>query len=456
MSAAKTDKDEDVRVTALKSLTDRAGMGEMPDLLALLTGAHSEDEARAAENALASLCNRQKSTAAGHVEAEDAGTLALATAPVPPAIVDAFCAALEGAQGGTKLALLRLLGATGSHKAYETVHAAAFQGEGKVKDTGLRVLCEWPTDEALSTVMDLALNSSDETVRVLAMRGAVRLLKSGGAGTDELLKQYATLMAQASSAGEKKLVLSGLAQVNHVDSFEMVLNQFGDESVKAEAVQAAMTIAQEFGKSAKEDPGIFNGKDLSGWQGSDKYWRLKDGAIVGRSKKKIPESNFIWSDIEVRDFYLAIDVKLDPPKANAGIQFRSKKMNEQGKALGYQADMGKDVWGRLYHEQGRGKLDWRDRAEKAVKPGEWNRYEILAIGPAIWTAVNGRLGVAFFETGGEGERSGHIAFQIHVGPAQTARYRIEKLIHNPEVKLGKLGAKELIGQLEISTRKETE
>ena len=55
-----------------------------------------------------------------------------------------------------------------------------------------------------------------------------------------------------------------------------------------------------------------------------------------------------------------------PADRNAGIQFRSQKINKHGQAQGYQADIGKDkkgwhLWGKLYHEHGgRGKLDWND------------------------------------------------------------------------------------------------
>lgn len=183
----------------------------------------------------------------------------------------------------------------------------------------------------------------------------------------------------------------------------------------------------------KVETKFFNGKDLTGWSGDTmSYWSVEDGAIVGRSEKKVPHNTFLWSNIEVRDFYLLLDVKLDPNDRNAGIQFRSSKKPPH-EALGYQADVGKNVWGRLYHESGRGKLDWTDRGEKAVKPGEWNRYEILAVGDRIWTAINGTLSVAVKDP--KGERQGLISLQIHSGAPQTVRYRIRKLIHDPKVEL---------------------
>ncbi len=199
-----------------------------------------------------------------------------------------------------------------------------------------------------------------------------------------------------------------------------------------EVIRSANTDKTEQPASTS-DASFFNGKDLTGWKGTAKYWKVEDGAIVGHSAGKIPHNEFLWSEVPVTDFYLVVHVKLEPDAANAGIQFRSKKVDDRGQALGYQADVGRGMWGRLYHEHGRGKLDWKDHGEKAVKPGDWNRYEILAVGDRIWTAVNGTLSVALRDP--EGERSGQIALQIHSGEPQTVRYRIEKLVHRPAVRL---------------------
>ena len=198
--------------------------------------------------------------------------------------------------------------------------------------------------------------------------------------------------------------------------------------------------------SCQRDVSFFNGKDLTGWSASEmKYWSVKSGAIVGHSAVNVPGNKFIWADGEVKDFYLTVDVKLTPDNRNAGIQFRSKKANASGQAFGYQADVGAGVWGKLYHEHGRGKLDWNNNAAGAVKPGDWNRYEILAVGHKIWTAINGKLCVATEDP--KGELSGKISFQIHGGPAQTVLYRNPTLAHNPKIALEKHTKEQLLAAL---------
>lgn len=513
MPVAKEDADGNIRTAALRVLQECAGIDEMPALLGLLEKGAADADKQAAERVLGALVVRQKrmpagditiekalygdlpdgassdvtnkvqqlvasnarsieasnvnfgepapgivkkllveySTSAGHFSkmVQEGQTLELATPETPQVIVDAFLAALQKAPAETKPALLELLGGTGSPKALDAVNNAAATETGAVKEAALRALCDWPVLGALPVVMGLVKDAPDQTLRVLALRGALRLLEQGNLESAEYLGQYAELMGLAANADEKKAVLAGLAKVRHPGAFDAVLREFADESVKAEAVQAAVIIGKNLGQAAREDKDFFNGQDLSGWTSSASYWRVEDGAIVGHSDAPIPRNEFIWSSVEAGDFYMVLSVKLEPNSANAGIQIRSKKVDEHGQALGYQADMGHEVWGRLYHEHGRGKLDWTDAAEQAVKPEEWNRYEILAVGPAIWTAINGTLGVACLDIAKDGERSGLFALQVHGGPPQTVRYRIEKLVHNPKVELEKVSAEELIGALRV-------
>ncbi len=202
----------------------------------------------------------------------------------------------------------------------------------------------------------------------------------------------------------------------------------------------------------KTETRFFNKKDLTGWSATNmQYWSVEDGAIVGRATQKVAKNQFLWSDVKVTDFYLNVDVLLETNDRNAGIQFRSKKADASGQALGYQADMGKGVWGRLYHEHGREKLDWSDRGEKAVKPGQWNKYEILVSGDRIWTAINGKLAVSVKDPGGD--PSGYIALQIHAGDAQTVRYKINTLVHNPKVELAGLSEAQLVKELKLPLNK---
>ena len=193
--------------------------------------------------------------------------------------------------------------------------------------------------------------------------------------------------------------------------------------------------------SAKET--FFNGKDLSGWSAEDiSYWSVQNGGIVGtKGDQKIPGNQFLWYEKKVNDFKLTLKVKQIPFAANAGIQFRSKRENN-GHAVGYQADIGKGWWGSLYHEHGRKILAKnKDTERENLMLEKWNKYEILAVGHRIWLAINGQITVAVRDPIGELE--GQISLQIHGGMPQKVMYKELILKRNPKIEIGDMHEKEL-------------
>ncbi|MCZ6793263.1 MAG: DUF1080 domain-containing protein [Planctomycetota bacterium] len=163
---------------------------------------------------------------------------------------------------------------------------------------------------------------------------------------------------------------------------------------------------------------LFNGKDLGGWVGNPELWSVENGEIVGRSPG-IRRNEFLRSELLVEDFQLRLRVKLTPDSGNSGIQFRSEAL-PGGEVKGYQADVGKGWWGKLYEEHGRALL-WKESGERHVRVGEWNDYEIVARGSRIRTSINGKLCVDLDDP--DGARRGIIALQIHSGPAMEVRFK---------------------------------
>jgi HEAT repeat protein len=315
LRVAKNDTDESVRLAALKALRSGAGMEELSGLLECLMDTRSSDEAAAAEAALMSLCNRQKSTADGNVVIKNAvygdlpdgqskdvtlhvtklvrsgnmsfqvsnrlfgdaapgipksfcvtytrngvlmtqtvsenETILLTAATAPSELVDTFCGVFQHARREMKPVALRLVASTGTPKGLEVLRAAAAKESGKVKETALRGICAWSSPDALPTVMELVQTAQDRTIQVLALRGAVRLLPMSGGNNAQLAEQYALLMQQARGAGEKRLVLSGLAEVGHPRALELASAQLKDDEVKAEAKQAVSAINAKLKRSKR-------------------------------------------------------------------------------------------------------------------------------------------------------------------------------------------------------------
>jgi hypothetical protein len=209
---------------------------------------------------------------------------------------------------------------------------------------------------------------------------------------------------------------------------------------------------------AMVEPGfhsLFNGKDLTGWDGSPDLWSVRDGVITGQTTVEHPakENTFlIWTNGVVADFELRCQFKLTPGDAagfaNSGVQYRSKVVKPSYWVVsGYQADMeaGKTYTGILYEEKARGILAKRgekvvihpgkkievvgsvgDAAEieASVKKDGWNDYIITAKGNHLVQTVNGHVTVDVTdEDEANAAKSGIIALQIHAGHPMMTQFK---------------------------------
>ena len=173
---------------------------------------------------------------------------------------------------------------------------------------------------------------------------------------------------------------------------------------------------------------IFDGKTFKGWEGNLDIFRIEDGAIVGGTlKAPIKHNEFLCTEKTYGDFELRLKVKLlGGPRANAGIQFRTKRIPNHHEVIGYQADMGEGWWGSLYDERRRRKILAKADAElikQLLKPNEWNDYVIRAEGNLIQLFINGHKTIEFKEEDENIDKTGVIALQIHGGPASEAWYK---------------------------------
>ena len=200
---------------------------------------------------------------------------------------------------------------------------------------------------------------------------------------------------------------------------------------------------------------IFNGKDLTGWDGSPELWSVKDGAITGLTSAEHPakENTFlVWTNGAPADFELRCSFKLVPGDAegfaNSGVQYRSKVVKPSYWVVaGYQADMenGPNYTGILYEEKMRGILASRGekvvidadgkknvvgsvgdakKIEASVKKGDWNDYTIIAKGNHLVQIVNGHITVDVTDNEeAKAAKSGIIALQLHAGHPMMAQFK---------------------------------
>jgi len=84
---------------------------------------------------------------------------------------------------------------------------------------------------------------------------------------------------------------------------------------------------------------LFNGRDLTGWDGDPEIWSVQNGTIVGDTTGKVFTgfySYLILKDQQFADFELKALVRM--PDGNSGIQFRAQDVGNW-QAKGYQQDI---------------------------------------------------------------------------------------------------------------------
>ena len=167
---------------------------------------------------------------------------------------------------------------------------------------------------------------------------------------------------------------------------------------------------------------LFNGKDLEGWDGDPRIWSVRDGVIVGSTEgAPLKHNEFLISRRTFGDFVLRVQVKLR--NHNSGIQFRSEALPEWV-VRGLQADLADNGWwGSIYDEKGtRGVLadGWKGKAEKVVRPADWNDYEVYCDRDYIRLTVNGLVTAELHDSA---RLNGVIAFQVHAGPPMQVYFR---------------------------------
>lgn len=213
---------------------------------------------------------------------------------------------------------------------------------------------------------------------------------------------------------------------------------------------------------ADEGKAIFNGKDLTGWEGNMSLWSVVDGTITGKTqpdpadpKKGLLKHNtfLVWKAGKVSDFELTFQYRI--VAGNSGVQYRSKELpaGEHGPIVtGYQADFeaGKTYSGILYEERGRGILAKRgekttikpgadgkkptvevtgtvgvsDEIQASIKSEEWNDYKIVAKGNHVQHFINGKQTVDVTdEDAANAPKEGILALQIHAGPPMTVQFK---------------------------------
>ena len=200
---------------------------------------------------------------------------------------------------------------------------------------------------------------------------------------------------------------------------------------------------------------LFNGKDLTGWDGDPKLWKVENGIVIGTNPAPDSMANnsfLIWRGGKVKDFELRATVRVIGDN-NSGIQYRSRELPDVAPWVitGYQCDIHPAIehTGMTYEEKGRGifglngknvLLDpdgvlWQlsEHAPVKVDVSQWNEYVIIAKGNRLTHQINGHPTSELIDHD-EKKRAleGLLAIQLHRGNPNRVEIKDLRLKVHPQ------------------------
>ena len=218
-----------------------------------------------------------------------------------------------------------------------------------------------------------------------------------------------------------------------------------------------LTVTDQTESHQGEFRSIFNGRDLTGWDGNPDHWRVEDGILIGETNADAPlgGSSFIaYTQEKFTDFELRLSFHIEGERANSGVQYRSRWVKDRGKweLTGYQADFDADnvYTGLLYEAWGRGVMtqpgetvilhatddppeQFKYRREVVhhddagvvkIEQGRWYEYRILARGFHFVHQIGDQVTVDVVDKDtNHRQRHGWIGFQLHDGPPMKVAFK---------------------------------
>jgi sugar phosphate isomerase/epimerase len=302
-----------------------------------------------------------------------------------------------------------------------------------------------------------------EAIRALGIAGRIRSLHFKD--LNEFGVRNAHDVPWGTGVSKAREVLGLLASMGYEGSFsvEYEHNWLNSMPEIAEGAEFFRRTAAELGVSGWQ--WIFNGKDLTDWDGDPRFWSVKDGVIRGETTLENPTKGntfCIWRGGRLEDFELKLKFRIR--NGNSGIQYRSKEF-APWRITGYQAEVENKQGkvGFLYHEGGRGWLvdvgdlmHIDDQGEKKVISNVndqkalidagyytdqgWNEYHIIARGNQVIHYLNGFKTIELIDDDRvtnpddpkdrKGSiREGVLALQIHAGPPMLVEFKDIRVKH---------------------------
>ncbi len=342
--------------------------------------------------------------------------------------------------------ILEVLPRLGGKEALKAVTSFIGSSDSEVSTAAVNALINWKDDSASAPLFEICKTSTGEK-QSNVIKGFIRQIKGSSLPDDQKLLQYRKVMSIATDTKDKILIIKSIGQVKTFLALVTTASFLDNADLMEEAAQSVMSIAlpsggqkglsgivvrdaltrtlnhlsgseSEYDKTkirnylaemSYEDGLVpmFNGKDLTGWQGlvgnpvtrgkmdpkelakkqleanlkSTTNWSVKDGCIVFNGS-----GDNLCSIKKYGDFEMVVDWRITK-KGDSGIYLRGSPQVQIWDTS--RVEVGAQVGsGGLYNNQ----KNPKNPSKVADNPvGDWNTFRIKMIGDKVTVYLNGEL-----------------------------------------------------------------
>jgi len=342
--------------------------------------------------------------------------------------------------------ILEILSRLGGKQALKAVTGYINSSNREEQDAAFNALINWKNETASASLYEIC-KTADGEKRSAALKGFVRQIRSSALPEDQKLLNYRKMLPFAQDNKDKSLIIKSMGQVKTFLSLVSTAAFLDTPDLKSDAAQSVMEIAlpaegqkglsgmivrealnkamttlsgseSDYDKArirkylaelSYEDGLVpmFNGKDLSGWQGLvenpitrkkmdskelakkqaeadlklKNNWSVKDGCIVFNGA-----GDNLCSVKQYGDFEMVVDWRITK-KGDSGIYLRGTPQVQIWDTS--RVEVGAQVGsGGLYNNQ----KNPSKPSKVADNPvGEWNTFRIKMIGEKVTVLLNGEL-----------------------------------------------------------------
>ena len=223
------DSNEGVRVESIKALRF-VNNQNLPELVALMINAQTRNERSEGQRTVVAVAGEM--TGAGKK---------------PAAIVVGMMPMAQTSEARASMA--SVLGKIGDDTTLSTLRGVFKDSDGTVKDAVVRALSGWPTDAAMSDLIQIAKTTKKPARRILALRGYIKLidLPSSRSG-EQTVKLLAEAIDVSARPDEKKAAIAVLAKYSSQKALSLAEKCAKDPALTAEAKLAIARIKSAIAK----------------------------------------------------------------------------------------------------------------------------------------------------------------------------------------------------------------